>query len=265
MFGRFGDDTYDSTYEFTASPGAGPLDNFHPGHQWSGHISNIISPTMVNEVVVGYGHDNFGFYRIGGDVDSNYFRTTSLNPPTLYPIPTGPQYETYLPSATYAGGALSNPGAFYANYTGNLPVNSGFPIPYKKFNDTYSFQDDLSKVFGSHTLKAGFYVEYNVKIEPNGGNNYSGVFNFGSSVNNPLDTGDGYANALLGIYQTYTQPSGRLVPYKYFWEDEGYVQDNWRISSRFTLDYGLRWYHMGILEDKQNYFSNFYPQLWNPA
>jgi hypothetical protein len=32
-----------------------------------------------------------------------------------------------------------------------------------------------------------------------------GSFNFGSSTNNPLDTGYGYANALLGVFQTYTE------------------------------------------------------------
>ena len=264
MYVRWGNDTRDQIQEFMVSPGVGPLVNFLPGYNWAGHITNIINPTLVNEMVVGVGHNNFGYYREGSEKDSAYFRSSNLNPPTLRPFPTGQQYENYLPAATFAGGALSNPGAFIPGYTGNAATNNTFPIPYKNFNDTYSFQDDLSKVLHSHSLKAGVYYEYNSKIEPSAGYNYAGVFNFGSNVNNPLDTGSGYANALLGVFQTYTEATNRLLPNPHFLEVEGYVQDNWRISRRFTLDYGLRWYHTGLMQDDSNAYSEFYAQLWDP-
>ncbi|MCX6628333.1 MAG: carboxypeptidase regulatory-like domain-containing protein [Candidatus Solibacter sp.] len=264
MYLRWGNDTRDQEAEFMVSPGVGPLTNFLPGYNWSGHIVNMISPTTVNEAIIGVGHNNFGYFRAGTEKDSTYFRTSSLNPPTLRPFPTGEQYEPYLPAATFAGGALPNPGAFIPGYTGNQSTNNNFPIPYKNFNDTYSFQDDLSKVLGPHSLKVGVYYEYNSKIEPAAGNLYAGLLNFGSNVNNPLDTGHGYANALLGIFQTYTEATNRLVPNPHFTQLEGYVQDNWRVSRRLTLDLGLRWYHVGLMADDSNAYSNFYPGLWDP-
>ena len=263
LYVRVGKDIRNTSREFMVSPGIGKLNNFNNGYQWAGHITNMISPTMVNEMSVGVGHNNYGFDRVG-EPDSTYFRTSSMNPPTLRPFPTGPQYEPYLPSMTFAGGALPNPGAYYPGWTGNMSSNNNFPIPYSNFNDTYTFNDDLSKVLGSHSLKAGVYYEYNSKIEPAAGNTYSGLFNFGSNVNNPLDTGHGYANALLGIFQTYSEATNRLVPNPHFTEVEGYVQDNWRVSQRFTLDYGVRWYHMGVMVDTANSYSNFYPEVWDP-
>ena len=256
MYVRYGNDSRDQEVEFNVSPGVGPLTNFLPGYNWSGHVVNMISPTMVNEAIIGVGHNNFGYNR-EKEPDSKYYRTQSLNPPTLRPFPTGPQYAPYLPAATYAGGAVPNPGSFIPGYITN------FCIPYKNFNDTYSFQDDLSKVIGGHSLKAGVYYEFNDKVEPGTGNIYAGLFNFGSNVNNPLDTGDGYANALLGLFQTYSEASKRLVPYAYFQEVEGYVQDNWRVNRRLTLDYGVRWYHVGLQQDSTNSYSNFYPTLWD--
>lgn len=265
MYGRWGNDTRDQQQVFTVSPGIGSLNNFLPGYNFSGHIVNTFSASMVNEVVLGVGHNNFGFNRQGSEQDSQYFRSNSLNPPTLRPFPSGEQYENYLPAALFAGGALPNPGAFIPGYTGNLSSNNTFPIPYKNFNDTYTFQDDFSKVMGAHSLKTGVYYEYNSKIEPSAGYQYAGVLNFGSNVNNPLDSGNGYANALLGNFQTYTEATNRLVPNPHFTELEGYVQDNWRATRRLTVDMGVRWYHVGLMSDDSKAYSEFYPQLWDPA
>jgi hypothetical protein len=265
IYARYGKDVRNTLNQFVVSPGVGSFIQFSPGYQWAGHVTNTISPTMVNEAVIGVGHNNFGFRLADGQTADAYFRTSTLNPPTLRPFPTGPQYFPYLPAATFAGGSLPNPGAFIPGYTGNLSSNNTFPVPYSNFNDTYSFNDDLSKVLGSHSLKAGVYYEYNSKIEPSTGYQYAGVFNFGSTAANPLDTGDGYANALLGNFQTYTEASNRLIPNPHFTELEGYVQDNWRVSRRITVDFGVRWYHMGVMQDSAKTYSEFYPTLWDPS
>ena len=65
-------------------------------------------------------------------------------------------------------------------------------------------------MIGSDTLKAGGLYEFNRKILTSYGTNYMGAFNFGSSTSNSLATNDGYANALLGLYQTYKQSSNHL-------------------------------------------------------
>ena len=54
---------------------------------------------------------------------------------------------------------------------------------------------------GRHNFKFGFFTERDSKTEP-GSNDYTGVYNFGHNADNPLSTGNGYANALLGVFTT---------------------------------------------------------------
>lgn len=264
-----------SDYDNTLTPEAigtgipGGLVNFVPGYAFSAHLNYAVSPTAVNEVVFAIGHVNYGFYH--NLPDSTYFRSSSLNPPTLrtatLPFCTKPgnqscfdTYENYLPTMTFAGGSVAGNQASY-----NPSTTGNDELPYENFNDNYTIQDNFSKIFHNHNIKAGAYVEYQSKIEPNAGYNYAGNFNFGSNVNNPLDTGDGYANALLGVYQTYTEASNIKPPNVFYWIDEFYVQDNWRISRRFTIDVGVRASHQGTLHENAGAFADFFPQLWNPA
>ena len=73
---------------------------------------------------------------------------------------------------------------------------------YENFKPIWTFTDNLSKVLGKHTLKAGFYFENNHKIQPSTPA-YAGNFNFRTdSLNGVNNTGNGYANALLGYVDT---------------------------------------------------------------
>jgi hypothetical protein len=262
VYGRWGHDLSDTLNVFTVSPGVGPLLNQLPGWNISTHVVNTISPTLVNDLNIGIGRNAYLWLRAEGDKDSNYHRTPDFNPPTLRPFPTGELYQPYLPAANYAGGSVSNPGSFmpYARF-------GLFPIPYTNYNRTYSVQDDVTKVYGSHSFKAGGYWELNSKSEPAFGAGYPGTFNFGSSTNNPLDTNHGYANALLGIFQTYAEPTKRLNPKSVFRQMEAYVQDNWRVNQRITVDLGVRIYKVGLPYDtaEEKTYAHFYAQLWKAA
>ena len=260
MYYRYGNDVDNRYYENTVAPGVGENVRFLPGYIHSVHLTYTATPTLVNEMLVGIGHDNYGFYHTTDD--SQWFRTSSLNPPTLRPFPTGPLYLNYLPCATYSGGQAANPAYFNA---GGQQGQGCQLTPYKNFNDNYVFQDDLTKVIGSHSIKAGVFWEWNSKIEPSAGATYYGNFNFGSTTNNPLDTNYGYANALLGIYQTYGEASNRAVPNVHFTELDWYVQDSWRVRRGLTIDYGLRFVHESPVVDTSGTYSNFYQQLWNPS
>ena len=60
--------------------------------------------------------------------------------------------------------------------------------------------------------------------------------NFGVNSSNPFDTGHSYANALAGRFNSYSEMNFRDQEATREW----YVQDNWRVTSRLTLDIGLR-------------------------
>ena len=65
---------------------------------------------------------------------------------------------------------------------------------------------------------------------------------FDNDTANPFDTGFAYANADHGRLQQYNQASGYFIG-KYSYKNiEWYLQDNWKASSKLTLDYGVRFY-----------------------
>ena len=260
MYVRYGKDTRHTVQEFMVSPGVGTLMQLPARLPMGGPRHQHDHPDHGERGGDRRGPQQFRLSPRARSQDSHYFRTSSLNPPTLRPFPTGDSTRPICRRRRSRAARCRIRGRSFRGTPATWPATTTFPIPYSNFNDTYTFKDDLSKVIGSHSLKTGVYYEYNSKIEPASGNLYAGLFNFGSNVNNPLDTGHGYANALLGNFQTYTEASNRLVPNPHFTEVEGYIQDNWRVNRRFTLDYGVRFYHMGVMQDNANSYSGFYPQ-----
>jgi hypothetical protein len=80
---------------------------------------------------------------------------------------------------------------------------------------------------GKHTVKTGFYVENNVKIQPAGGG-YAGSYNFGPDSNNGVNnTGNGYAN---GYWDTSPATASRR-PALYSTSSIGMPRSTFRITS----------------------------------
>ena len=107
----------------------------------------------------------------------------------------------------------------------------------------FSIRDDVSWARGRHTFKAGIYVDHQQNNEARGGN-WAGIFDFASDSANPFDTGNGFANGLLGYFQSYEESTGHRAPRNRAWMSEAFAQDTWKAARRLTVDYGLRllWY-----------------------
>ena len=141
-------------------------------------------------------------------------------------------------------------------------------VPQINMNRSQDATASITKVYGRHTFKAGGYWNHAYKAQglgAAGGVVYVGTLNFGNDTNNPLDTGFGFANAALGVFSTYQQQS-QYVEGAYVYNNlEWYVQDNWRVSSRLTLDYGVRFVWMQPTYDTRKQSSNFFLDQWNAA
>ncbi len=267
LFYRLGLDREVIGSAFPVSPGVGYQNNLIPGITHAVHLSYTISPTLIAETLVGWGHNNYEFDYPNGY--SQFYRTSSLNPPTLFALPS-PQsvscgslgscqaYPPYLPEMIMGGGNTVGE----ANY---IPFNTSFFDPYANWSHDYSAQEDVTKIYGTHRFKFGFILQRNYQVAPNYGQTYPGNYSFASSTSNPIDTGSGYSNALLGVFQTYSQATGRTWPQLQFWQPEGYVQDSWRVSPRFTLEVGVRFDHQQTGYDTSKGVSNFYPSLYTTA
>ncbi len=271
LFYRHGVDRDDVLNVNTVSAGIGSNINFVPESSEAGHATWTITPTMISETGVTHGTQRYGFRHPEGSTP--YYRSSSFNPPTLFPIPstgttyggnelpaTVPLYEPFLPAETYGGGLTVG----QTNYNPGAGGQGGL-IPYNNRGYSNAWNEDVTKTYKSHTFKFGFLAQQDHKSEPIGGGTYMGAYNFASTTSNPLDSGNGYANALLGNYQTYQQATNRYIPQSWQYTVDFYVQDSWRVSKRLTAELGLRLDHMGAPFDQSSTSSNFFPSLYSTS
>lgn len=217
-----------------------------PGYNVSFTLANTLNPTTTNEVIFGYSRNRI---TIDTEDDSGSRARNNISFPLLFPN--------------------ADPGGYISDFVYGGIQNQTFPVtdlslPFTNSNSTFNIYDNLTKVVGQHTLKTGVFfqraVNGNVPVNP-----VSASINFANNVNNPLNTGHPYANALLGIYNEYQQ-ADRYANYTFIYNlVEGYIQDTWRIRPRLTLDYGLRlsYYQPQYLAD--NLGSSFNPELFDPS
>ena len=91
---------------------------------------------------------------------------------------------------------------------------------------------------------------------------FQGYVNFGNDTNNALDTGFGFANAAVGVFTQYLQQSKLIEGSMIYNNTEFYLQDNWKVNPRLTLDYGVRFTHQQPQHDQFLQMSNFFPNEW---
>ena len=63
----------------------------------------------------------------------------------------------------------------------------------------------------------------------NSQNTVESSIDFSTSGTNPLTTGNPFANALLGVYNSYSQQSAKVYGAFGYKEISGYLQDTWKI------------------------------------
>ena len=247
------------------------IDHPNPGKGYGVGITYTISPTMVNEFTFGKSYNTWSYYPHD---QSQLDRANMGNPPSFDNFATDPKFvadqnlprpgltpgsqnfQVGIPSVSFGGGqqSESNPS------TGQC----GGTCPYTNWNDIYSFNDSVSKVAGKHNLKAGFYYERTGKVQYNGTGSYLGSYSFNGSSNMAADVQDGYANAWLGNLSQYSE-GGRAIGDYWFTGMEAFVQDNWRVSRRVTLDLGVRFYDLQPQENLNNTTAVFVRSTYNAA
>ncbi len=232
------------------------VDHPNPGHGYAASVTATLSPSLINDFTFGKSYNTWAWTPLD---PAAIARTQVGNLPFLYTHnfdlsnPNGER--NYIPNVTFGGSAPPNPASFQIGM-GN----------YANSNDIWSFDDNINKILGKHTLKAGLYYERTYKVQPpQGGQNTNGTLNFTPDANNPLNTGDSYANALLGYLDAYTESSIRVVENMKIDLREFYIQDNWHASRRLTLDLGVRFYSHSPLVDLNNSIGLFDPNRYSKA
>ncbi len=228
-----------------------PISVANPGYGYAFGNTYIFSPTLVNEVTFGWTSNSF----LIAPSTNAYTRTASgIHLPVLFP--SAVQLDL-IPNATFGGSRIANS----PSIGGASCAACG---PFRNYNTTIDLTDNLSKVLDRHTLKTGVYIHRSRKNQSAFADN-NGNYNFGDNGNNSLDTGFGFSNAAVGVFNSFDQASAYVLPAYRNWNLEGYIQDTWKLNRQMTLDYGLRvaWYQPQYDSSLQG--STFVPSLFNPA
>ena len=129
----------------------------------------------------------------------------------------------------------------------------GVPITNEtQVNNTFYVSDGLTRVIGAHTLKVGGQLHIDqVNEHPNA--TFNGTFNIDGT-----ETGDPYADFLIGVPSNYTQSSGQpfYLRNRYLGT---YGQDSWRARSDLTINAGLRWDVIMPFWEKYNQIQTYIP------
>jgi hypothetical protein len=223
----------------------------------AGYVSTLthtFSPTTVLEVIAGTNWAEQDVYPLTqADLDAIDYRTI---------LPGHRQYfegnnpNHILPNMSFAGSnALPN--------TRGVAIGQGQNFPWLASNDTHNFSVNLTHLRGSHNVKVGFFYDHTGRPGPLSSN--AGTYNFNSDPANPLDANLGWANALLGHLNSYTEGNNQTRSQPRFNQPEFFIQDNWRVNRRLTLDLGVRFSHIGVVYDKGREIGWFDPAAWDPA
>ncbi len=218
-----------------------------PKYSLSGTVTGTLNRTTVVEFTYGISH-NLIDLRINSDAATRA-KTGLSTFPLLYP---DANYLDQIPNFTWGGRVAGGP---------SIDTKSG---SFENFNTTQDFIGSISKVWGDHITKAGGYYHKSLKPQTARFSN-NGTINFTNSSSNPFDTQFEFANAITGAFNNYQQASSHTTGnYKYF-NLEWYVQDNWKINKRLTLDYGLRFVWMPPQYESTGKSSNFLLDKFDPT
>ena len=237
-----------SGYSLCSNVPLTPFQYNHPGYLLTLNATTTFSATLVNEAMFGIAHHPVTV--LPQDPNALTRATTGVNLPTLYA-----PYDDWIPQMRFAGTRIAN--------DPNFNTGGGAWTPFNTYNSTIEFSDNLSKVLNRHFLRAGAYIHRNRKNQ----SAYAltgGSYNFGDSSSNPYDSGFGFSNAALGIFQTFSQANQYVTGQYRYTNAEFYLQDSWKPSSRLTVNYGVRFYYIQPYYDKGLNTLNFLPEDWDP-
>ncbi len=136
-------------------------------------------------------------------------------------------------------------------------------------NAVFAFNDDLTKIAGNHTIKFGAMYQRN-HYNGFGRQNVAGQASFETIGTGPAgDTnsangGNGFASFLLGWATNGGIDTVRYISQQWpYWA--GYIQDDWRITPKLTINYGMRWETTLPPVEAENKWSDFSPTTPNPG
>jgi carboxypeptidase family protein len=218
----------------------------HPGSNYMLSATGILNSTTTLELSWGRAANSLDYQLQQQQLFRSNAGVSSL--PLLFPSAV---QADYVPWFVFRGGRTGNAGQYQTDRG-----------PFTNQNVTHDVIANLTKVWGAHSSKAGFYFQHSFKPQSIFAS-FNSQIDFQDNSSNPFDSGFSYANAATGVFNFYQQASKFAVPEWNYKNVEWYAQDNWKPADRFTLDYGVRFYYLTPQWDTTLQASNFLPDQFD--
>jgi hypothetical protein len=214
----------------------------NPANSAAVKLSGEISPSLLLEASMNY--------------DGNVINITN-SPNSLHP-------SNWTPDTFFANsGSNQYPGA---NWCGNgvcASLATGYGAWHNAAQD-YEPRVDLSYTRGKHAMKFGFsYNRYtkNQQLQADAAGDYG--FGGGPTAT-PAggNSGDPFMSNLLGLAGSYSQPQSMAIRHYVNQTTSGYINDNWKVSPRLSLQIGLRYDALPHAWERNNALENFDPSQY---
>jgi hypothetical protein len=210
-------------------------------HSIAGGFDYVVKPTLLTDFRFGYVR-----YHVFGQPNG---------------IGTSPAKDAGVPGVNVDANFNSGMPAFFINGYGNSLFKFGYALgvngcncPLIQDENQYQFVNNWSRIQGNHTFKFGADLRRAHNLRVPSDRHRSGELNFDAArTQGPSGGGSGLASFLMGDvsrFERYVSNSldARETQNRLFF----FAQDQWRISNKLTINYGLRW-------------ENYRPQYVNGA
>lgn len=243
--------------------------------------NELTGRVMYEQVKNGFPNDAWGGQPYSTVTDSYY--TTGFNgmirlqstisPDLINTVTVAETYDKPRINLTTGSAAMPSgisikqafPGAPKQNVIPDISISRGWSgmgigtQPITASDGEGSLSDDVSWVHGKQIIQAGVFYMFGIKRQnvfttPQGSFSFSGVH-----------TGDPAADFLLGLNSSYSQASSQKLGSYHYRQGAWYVQDDYHVLPRVTLNLGLRWVYFSSDTVSGNEVTSFNPALYDPA
>jgi hypothetical protein len=237
----------------------------YPGRTAAATYTGTLSSTLINEFTFSWGSTDPS--RFFGQRNCDYCPGGT----GLVPYPTRSQigltYPFIFPETKLDPDKLSNLSIGSGGFS-TLTLNQ---YPGYWYDFVFVWSDSLTKIQGNHTFKVGASVERSgmkdqiqlSAAQAPATTNQNGSFRFLDA--RPDATGLAVSNALLGLFDDYTEfgtkPLTNFIGMGY----DFYGQDSWRVTRQLTLELGLRYSLWQQWRDSNNAIASFQAEFYDPA
>jgi len=215
------------------------------------NLTHVFNATTTNEAVFSLSHF-VNPYKLSNlnavERSTNKFGATGLFGNTSTQIPNfEPDYccSEQLASINY-----------YPMTSKTGPLGSG---SFGGIKQVPAFYDNFTKVFGPHTVKVGFYWDKSSNQQNSNGPD-NGTYNFTGGQNS---TTNDVADMMLGYVSSYQQQNLDVAADNAYHQVSFFAQDSWKVNRRLTVNYGLRFDHIGQWYGFNDFSAG--NQVWVPA